>query len=129
MFSSFLIYAHLFLSCHRTLRVQLPPLHSAHQILIHIDKIPLRLLFSRLNSPRSLSLSSYKRCSRPLIIFVACIYDTSLLQLPLNIRNIKMKVKNGQVTLQLGWGQFSMGKDKVATKSLKIDLPSFPLFY
>jgi len=33
---------------------------------------PQNLLFSRLNSPNSLSRSSQERCSSPLIIFVAC---------------------------------------------------------
>ena len=36
------------------------------------DKVsPLRLLFSRLNKPNSLSLSSYDRLPSPLVIFVA----------------------------------------------------------
>ena len=38
-----------------------------HQVFIHIDKILLSLLFSRIKSSISLSLSSYKRCSSPLI--------------------------------------------------------------
>ena len=39
------------------------------QIFIHMDKIPLSLLFSRLNSPISLSLFLCDRYSLPLIIF------------------------------------------------------------
>ena len=42
----------------------------SHQVFIHIDKIPLSLLFSRLSCPSSLSLSSCERCSSALI-FVA----------------------------------------------------------
>ena len=41
-----------------------------YRIFIYCDKIPLSLFFSRLNNPSSLSLCSYDRCSRPLIIFV-----------------------------------------------------------
>ena len=42
-----------------------------NQSFIDIDKIPLRLLFSWLNSPSSLKLPLCKRCSSPLIILVA----------------------------------------------------------
>ena len=38
---------------------------------------PLSLLFSRLNSPSSFSLSSQERCSSPLIIFVALLWTHS----------------------------------------------------
>lgn len=41
------------------------------QVFIHINRIPLNLPFTRLSSPNFLSLSSYDRCSSPLIIFVA----------------------------------------------------------
>lgn len=42
-----------------------------HQVLIYgLRFLPQHLLFSRLSSLSSLSLSSYKRCSSPLIIFV-----------------------------------------------------------
>lgn len=49
--------------------------YSYHQVLAHIAKIPLSLLFSKLNSPSSLDLSSKERCSSrrrddPQIIFV-----------------------------------------------------------
>ena len=36
-----------------------------------VIRSPLSLSFSRLNSPRSVSHSPYRRCSRPLIIFVS----------------------------------------------------------
>lgn len=36
-----------------------------HQLFINIDKIPMSLLFQRLNSPGSLTLSSYERCVNP----------------------------------------------------------------
>lgn len=49
----------------------LPSVLSPHQIFIHIDKIPLSILFCRLNHPSSFSFTSYKRCSSPLMIFVA----------------------------------------------------------
>ena len=38
----------------------------SHHVFIHIDKIPLNLLFSRLNGPSSFSLSLYVRCCSPL---------------------------------------------------------------
>jgi len=42
------------------------------QVLKGCNKVsPWSLLFSRLNSPKSLSLSSQERCSGPLVIFVA----------------------------------------------------------
>jgi len=41
---------------------------------------PRSLLFSRLNSPNSLSLSSWERCSSPWIIFVALLW-TNLVHL------------------------------------------------
>lgn len=41
-----------------------------HQAFIHVDKMPLTLLSSRLNVSSSLSICSYDRCSSPLIIFV-----------------------------------------------------------
>lgn len=40
-----------------------------HQAFIHIDSIPLNLPFSRLDNPSPLSISPYKKCSKPLIIF------------------------------------------------------------
>jgi len=52
------------------------------QTHIHIAKIPPSLLFSRLNSPRSLSLSSYVRCSSPLIIFVVLCWTLSSMSMP-----------------------------------------------
>lgn len=36
-----------------------------HQLFINIDKIPMSLLFQRLNSPGSLTLSSCERCVNP----------------------------------------------------------------
>lgn len=39
-----------------------------------IDKIPLNLLFTRLNSPSSRSLSLYKRCFSSFTILVALCY-------------------------------------------------------
>ena len=41
------------------------------QAFIHIDEIPLSLLFSRLNSPSSLSLSPQEKRSSPFIVLVA----------------------------------------------------------
>jgi len=38
---------------------------SSHEVFIHIEKVSLRLFFSRLNSPSSLRPSSYKRWSKP----------------------------------------------------------------
>lgn len=40
------------------------------QVFIYIDKIPLSLLFSELDSPSPLSLSLLERCSSPFIILV-----------------------------------------------------------
>lgn len=40
------------------------------QILMYIGKIPQNVLFSRLNSLSSLSLSSYKRCSSAIFVFL-----------------------------------------------------------
>lgn len=40
------------------------------QVFACIDEFPLSILFSRLNRPSSFSLSSHKRWSRPLIIFI-----------------------------------------------------------
>jgi len=52
----------------------LPPTCWHLQTLI---QSPLSLLFHRLNRPRLFSLSSYGRCSRPLIIFVALCWTAS----------------------------------------------------
>lgn len=54
----------------RLRRVWIHVLYS-HQVFIHMHKIPLSLLFTRLNSPRTLSHSLYNRCSKSLTIFVA----------------------------------------------------------
>jgi len=45
----------------------LPP----HQAFKHVDKIPLRLPVSRLDSPSPLSLSPYKKPSKPLMVFLS----------------------------------------------------------
>ena len=45
------------------------------QVFIHINEISLSLLFSRLNSPSSHSLSTYERCSRPFTVLVALRLD------------------------------------------------------
>jgi len=42
-----------------------------------VMRSPLSLLFSRLNKPYSLSLSSYGRVPSPLIIFVALLWTLS----------------------------------------------------
>jgi len=47
---------------------------SIHQMFVHMDKMPQSLLFPRLSSPSSLSLSPYDRCSKLLITFVAIQY-------------------------------------------------------
>lgn len=46
----------------------LPP----HEILAHIDNIPLILVFSTMSHHSSLSFSSYERCSCPLMVLEAC---------------------------------------------------------
>jgi len=51
-------------------RVWLCPLCTLPLYICMDFKIPLSLLFSRLNSPSSLSFSSYERCSSPLIIYM-----------------------------------------------------------
>lgn len=43
---------------------------ALHQAFMHIDKIPLSIVFSRQNSLSSVSFPSYKRCSNPPNIFV-----------------------------------------------------------
>jgi len=48
------------------------------QVLIHIVKIPLSLFLSRLNTPRTCSLSSYDRCFSPFSIFVTFTALTSV---------------------------------------------------
>ena len=48
-----------------------------------MDKIPLNLLFSRLNSPTSLSLSLYVRCSDTRTIFVALHWTHSSMSMSL----------------------------------------------
>uniref|UniRef100_A0A8C3PR01 Pre-mRNA-splicing regulator WTAP n=1 Tax=Calidris pygmaea TaxID=425635 RepID=A0A8C3PR01_9CHAR len=53
-------------------RVWLHLLYSPpREVFMHIGKIPLNLLFSRLNSPSALRLCLYVRCFNPLIIFTA----------------------------------------------------------
>lgn len=52
-------------------RVQLCFLYSPSQVFIHMNKISLSLLISKLDSPSSFSLSTYGRWSSPFIIFVA----------------------------------------------------------
>ena len=66
-----LICVHCLMSCHWALlrRVCLVFIPS-HQVFLCIDKMPLSLVSSRLNSPGSPSLSSCVRCSKPLISFV-----------------------------------------------------------
>lgn len=44
---------------------------SSHQVIIHMGKIPMSLLFYRPTHPSSLGLFSYNRYSSPLISFVA----------------------------------------------------------
>ncbi|KAK0688829.1 E41L5 protein, partial [Pygoscelis papua] len=65
------VCAHCLLSClwARLRRVRLLSLCPPSGFL-HTGKILLSFLFSRLNSPSSLSLSFYVRCSRPFIVFV-----------------------------------------------------------
>ena len=41
------------------------------QVFVHTEKIPLSLLFSRLNCPSCPSLSSHDRCSNPFMNFLA----------------------------------------------------------
>lgn len=57
------IQAHCLLSCHWTLpkRARSHPLDTCLQIFISIDEISPSVVFSRLNSPGSLSWSSYRR--------------------------------------------------------------------
>lgn len=50
---------------------------SPHQVFIDLHKILLSLLFSRPNSPSSLSLSLYYRCSSGLVTFVALHWTNS----------------------------------------------------
>lgn len=50
--------------------------HLSHQVWMDVpghntDKFSLSLVSSRLSSPSSPSISSYERCSKPFIIFVA----------------------------------------------------------
>ena len=45
--------------------------------VLSTDNIPSQLLFSMLNSPRALCLSSYRRCTRPVSIFVALCWTLS----------------------------------------------------
>lgn len=52
-----------------------------HQAFIHVDKMPLTLLSSRLNVSSSLSICSYDRCSSPLIIFVLLCWTHSSMSL------------------------------------------------
>jgi len=52
-------------------RVWLRLLYSPHQVFMHTGKIPLSLLFSRLNSPSTLSFCLYVRCSKPSVILMA----------------------------------------------------------
>lgn len=49
----------------------------SQQVFTHIDKILLSLLFFRLNSPSSLCLSSYIRCSHSIVIFVVLCWTRS----------------------------------------------------
>ena len=46
-------------------------------IFININQIPSQPSFHQLNRPKLLSLSSYRRCSRPFIIFAACQWTPS----------------------------------------------------
>lgn len=66
VFQFLLIFSH----CHWTLlrRVWLHLHCTTHQVCIHMDKSPLNVLLSRLNSPSSLNVSLHKRCFSPLII-------------------------------------------------------------
>ena len=56
---------------------------STHQVFICMDKI---LFFSRLNSPSALSLSSYDRCSSPLINSPAFHWTSSSMSMSLSCR-------------------------------------------
>lgn len=53
------------------------------QLFIHIDKITLSLLFSRLSSPSSFSLSSYDKHSSLFIFFVALCWTCTTLSMSL----------------------------------------------
>lgn len=57
--------------------------HHPHQVLIHIDKVSLSVLFPRLNNPSSISLSLYIRCSNPLIFFMALCWTPSNMSMSL----------------------------------------------
>lgn len=67
--SCVLIWAHCLLSCKWTSlkRVCLTSLFFFYQVLMHMKKMSLTLLFSKLSSI-SFGISSYERCSRNLII-------------------------------------------------------------
>lgn len=57
-----------------------PPHHSC--IYMFVDKIPLSLLFSRLNCPSLLSLSSDIRCSMPFIVLLDSLQHANVPLLP-----------------------------------------------
>jgi len=54
-----------------------PSLSPIRCLSIHMDRIPLNLLFARLNSPSLLSLPSRERCSSTLVVFVALCWTQS----------------------------------------------------
>lgn len=54
------------------------PLHSPFSYLCKLIRFPLSIFFCRLNSPNSLSLSSYERCSTPLIILAGLQRNVSM---------------------------------------------------
>lgn len=67
------VHVHCLQACHwiPLRKAWLCLLYSLHQVFIHIDAIPLSLLFCRLRSPSYLSLYLYVRCYKPFTVFVA----------------------------------------------------------
>lgn len=62
--------------------LSLPFFYASHQVFINMDKILLSLLFM-LTATISLSFSSYKRCSIPLVVFVALCWTCFTMPIPL----------------------------------------------
>lgn len=96
---NFLVHAHCLWSflwapmgrvwLHLLCTLFLPPT-PPNQAFVQIDKIPLSLLLSRLNSPGSFTLSSYDKCSKPLIIFVDTCWTCSGLFVSLIVGSLEL---------------------------------------
>ena len=79
---------------------------------MHTDKIFLSLLCSRLNYRSSLSLSSYDRCYKPLIILVALCWTCSMS--PLN-----QGAQNWTLYLRCGLTSAEHGGEKITSHDLQ----------